>query len=412
MKDSPLAMYGTFSKAPRAFGFDEGYKVERGRGSQLELRLPNGSRTWVLDWVCGLGANLLGYADTEFNKQVKQQVDDGAGFSLPHYLEEKVAGKLVDLVGRRIPGWQSEHIQVRLAKSGSDVNSMAIRLARSVTGKKAVLACGYQGWGIEFVAATPPAHGIPEEYQKDIKSFAFNDMTSLEKAAYYYGDNVAAVIIEQGIFDPDPRWYEYLRRFCDDQGALLILDEVVTGLRFGIGGAAERFDIHPDLVTMGKALGNGLAVSALLGRKEYMQWFARTDPVFCSSTHWGEAVSLAAANAVLDIFDKEAVEHVWLVGKLLMDALSMAGWKVLGHPPRSLLIFDNEYQRAFFIDSMMKFQVLMNRPNFVSIAHSLQNVELTSYAAKRTYELMTELSEAKLIEQTADHLPHVLFSNR
>src|SRR3989337_1274427 len=156
---------------------------------------------------------------------------------------------------------------------------------------------------------TPPALGIPHNYKKDAFTFDFNAPSSLN--AFSFRDDLAAVMLEQGIVEPRVDWYEFLRTFCNKTGALLILDEVVTGLRYGLGGVAEKYQVKPDIITMGKALGNGFPISVVVGRKEYMDWFSRTNPIFCSSTHWGEAVSLAAADAMLDIWYQQEVDYLF-----------------------------------------------------------------------------------------------------
>jgi len=263
---------------------------------------------------------------------------------------------------------------------------------------------GYHGWASEF-SDTSPALGIPVGYQRDlIRKIKWNDKSSVMSAAWR--EDFAAIIVEHPADETDPDWYDFLRRICDESKALLILDEVVTGLRFGLGGAASLYNAMPDLIVMGKALGNGVPISALVGRKEYMDWFSRSDPVFCSSTHWGEALGLAAASAVLDIWNQSAVEYIWSIGKMLMDGLAKSGYVVVGHPPRSLLKFDNKYDQAFFIHEMRERDILMNRPNFISTSHSQHSVKETVAAANEVAQLREKTDPSYY------KLPFVLFTGR
>jgi len=401
-----LSMTGTFSKAPRAWGFEDDIRVVQGDNQFVVLS--DGKR--YLDWVCGLGSNLLGYSNVEYGKRVAQQVLLGAGFSLPHYLEDIVAEKLVNILATRVPGWNYDDFSVRFAKTGSDAASIAVRLARAVTGRRVIWHCGYSGWGVEFMAAVSPAHGIPVDYKRVVETFNFNDEGSVLKLRDH-GD-LAAIVIEQGIENPHPEWYALLRKIANDTGALLIIDEVVTGLRFDLGGACEVMNIWPDIVIMGKALGNGLPISAVVGRTEYMDWFKRDDPVFCSSTHWGEAVSLSAANAVLDIFTDKSAKELWRIGNGLMTGLNQAGWKTKGHGPRSVLFFDDDYERAFFIHGMRAKGILMNRPNFVNAAHTMDDVRNTVDAAALVKEEWEHCDKVAVRKALENKLPHILFKNR
>src|SRR3990167_8467780 len=368
-----LSMTGTFSKAPRAFGFEDELAVESDAGAYI--RLNDGSQ--LLDFVCGLGANLLGYGNREFTQRVIRQVALGGGFSLPHVLEQQVAENLVNLLGTRVPGWTPDTISVRFAKTGSDANSMAVRLARAFT-------------------------------------FDFNAPSSLN--AFSFRDDLAAVMLEQGIVEPKVDWYEFLRTFCNKTGALLILDEVVTGLRYGLGGVAEKYQVKQDIITMGKALGNGFPISVVVGRKEYMDWFSRTNPIFCSSTHWGEAVSLAAADAMLDIWNQQEVDYIWDIGEQLITeiggAIDKTGWKIAGHPPRSLMVFQDDYERAFFIHGMRDRGILINRPNFICSAHTSRDVEKTAAAVSELAEERKTLDKKELMNLVEGSLPHILFTNR
>jgi glutamate-1-semialdehyde 2,1-aminomutase len=415
MNTSYVPVAATFSKDASFYGskFPVTYIYE-GQGA----RVKGSDGKWYLDWVSGLGACLLGYGEgtykTGFSAYVKMHVDKGNGFSLPSELEYVVAEQLAHVVGARIPGWTAEDLQVRWVKTGSDACGAATRLARAATGRTTVVSNGYHGDYEEFVALTPPAHGCNKHLRDSIVSLEFNANidAALEKRGYA-AHNVAAVIVEQGIAEPDPTWYADLRKWCNTKGALLILDEVVTGLRYAVGGACELYKIQPDLICLGKSLGNGLPIAALVGPREYMSWFARNDPVFVSSTNFGDTTSLAAARYVLTNWDDDSVDHLWDIGERLLWGLRHAGYTVLGNAPRSLLQFTDAYEKAYFIWQMAERGIIMNRPNFPKLCNTAADVDLTIEAATEVFKDLQKLGQKGLREiLTPDDLPKVLFTNR
>jgi glutamate-1-semialdehyde 2,1-aminomutase len=400
-----LANYGTYSKSPSAWGFPPDTYIDRAKGAKV--RLNDGQ--WYTDWVSGLGSSILGFADPKMTTHLVFWLEYGAGsLSLPSSLERLVAEKLCHMVGSNVPGWKPDDISVRFAKTGSDVTTMAVRLARAVTGRKLVVSMTghYHGWGEWSVSRTYPAYGVI--MKQEVIDIDFGDVAQLD----VMGEDIAAVIFEVGLTVPGPEYFEQLRQLCNRYGILLIVDEVVTGLRYGLGGACQRYGIQPDLVCMGKALGNGLPISALVGRRDYMDWFNRDDPVFCSSTFWGESLGLAAADYVLNVWDSEKVDHLWTVGDRLMAGLRESGWDCVGHGARSLLRFDNEYQRAHFIQGMRKRGILMNRPNLPTLAHTVADAIQAAHAAAEIAWELEQLEPAELARQMEGCLPRVLFKNR
>lgn len=405
VKLRPLPIASTFSKDPRFFakGFtpttiDQGYG-SRVRGSDGE---------WYIDWISALGSNLLGYGNPDFVRRIQQEVAKGVNFSLPCPLEQAVAEKLVTLLGKHVPGWTPEGLGVRFGKTGTDATTMAVRLARAVTGRVRCLTFGYHGWADWSVSVTPPAWGIHPKSPLYVEEFPFNDTERVEvllQAVPY----AACVILEQPMVDPLPGYYEQLCKVCTEHGTLLILDEMVTWPRWALGGTAEYYGVEPDIACYGKALGNGIPISCIVGRREYFDWFDRNDPVFVSSTHFGEALGLAAADVVLDKLDDKLVRYLWDIGQALMDGLKQAGYNVIGHPPRSLIQFDSPAEKGYFTLGMRDRGVLMNRPNLPNMAHTLADVNKTVQAAAEVKALMDKEDVAAVM---AGKEPEVLFANR
>ena len=413
---SYLATPGTFSKSPLAFGLPADTTITEAHGARVTLN--DGSI--LLDWVSGLGSNLMGFCDPDHLAHVTHHLHKtGGSLSLPSNLEAQVAEKLCLMLGSRVPDFPPDTISARFAKTGSDVTTMAVRLARAVTKRPYILTFrgGYHGWADTFISRTEPGHGLlpmmglgSELYERKMwHRIIETDPYNFDAGGWYRWDEIAAVIFEVGIDTAPPGWWDYLRKVCDQTGTLLIADEVVTGLRYGLGGACERYGIKPDLVCMGKGLGNGLPISALIGRREYMDWWGRNDPVFCSSTMWGESVGLAAADYVLNVWDNEKVEYLWQMGSRLMEC---SAWSVIGHPCRSLFTFDNESYRAYFIQEMKARGVLCNRPNFPTLAHTEDDLALTLRAIEEVKAGADKAGPEFMAEAMKDCMPRVLFKNR
>jgi glutamate-1-semialdehyde 2,1-aminomutase len=416
-----LPAAATFSKDPRCYVGDDNTELFATDGNGQFVFLNDDYDSYI-DWVCSLGANILGYKNEHWLKAMHDAVDDGASFSLPTRLEVETAELLVDTVRNHVPGWSDKQLQVRFAKTGSECTEAAVRLARAVTGRDLVLKCrsSYLGWGNDWISVTPPAYGIPSNVADNIEQFVFND------ECYFYESNYtleqvmrekgfpACVILEQGLEDPNQEFYPQMRRFCDRNNTLLILDETASGFRYELGGAAERFNIMPDLVCYGKALGNGVAISALVGPKEYLSWFGRTDPVFVSGTFCGETLGLAGAKATLEFMrDNDVVVHLKKIGSALYDGLTDAfaytPVKVIGHDVRSIIQWPSDEWHAFIVRGMLDNHIILNRPNYATWSHDLDDVEDTVKVARNLAE---EWQKNGLPEYKSEQFCRTLFKNR
>jgi glutamate-1-semialdehyde 2,1-aminomutase len=397
-----LPRAATLSKGPEFYGVDfHPPALAGGSGARV---FGNDGNTY-LDWVSSLGSNLLGHGDPGWTSHMQTALAFGTGFSLPHMLEQAVAEKLVAMLGAHVPGWGTRQLSVRFGLSGSDACSMAVRLARAVTHRHYVISIGYHGWSAEFVGATKPAWGVTQQAVIDCP---FGDIATLEHFISYEFDAAAVIVEQAAVHAPDGYWQQ-LQALCRDHGALLIMDEVVTGLRFGLGGAAAMLGVTPDIICMGKALGNGVPISAMVFPREMASWFARKDPVFVSSTHFGCTVGLASAQYVLDNWGQAQVDHLHTVGKALLGGMELEGYNTIGWPAESLLRFDTPAQRGFFIAGMRDRGILMNRPNLPCLAHTLDDVVWTVKAAR---EVMAEMQKIDVEAVMAGKLPAVLFENR
>ncbi|HET9138552.1 glutamate-1-semialdehyde 2,1-aminomutase [Actinophytocola sp.] len=269
-----------------------------------------GAHVWDVDgnsyieYGSGLRAVSLGHAHPRVTEAVRRELDRGANFVRPSIIELTAAERFLAAV----PTAE----MVKFTKNGSDATTAAIRLARAATGRPLVAMCADQpffstdDW---FIGPTPMNAGIP---QQQTVSFPYGDLTAAEQLLSAHPGQIACLILEAATqHEPPPGYLAGLRDLAHRHGALLIFDEMITGLRWSEAGAQGVYGVTPDLSTFGKALGNGFAVSALAGRRDLMEQGGVRDPrerVFLlSTTHGAETHSLAAAMAVLDTYAQEGI---------------------------------------------------------------------------------------------------------
>jgi len=263
-----------------------------------------------IDFINGLLSVILGYQYKVVDEAIKKQLEKGISFSLSSSLEYKLAQLLI----KHIPCAQ----MVRFGKNGSDVTTGAIRLARAVTGREHVAVCGYHGWHDWYIGSTTRNLGVPKGTQKLTHQFIYNDIESLESIFKKYKNKVAAVIMEpMNYIEPQAGFLESVKKLTHKNGALLIFDEIITGFRFDLGGAQKLFGVIPDLATFGKSMANGMPISALVGKRQYMK---KINDIFYSFTFGGEALSLAAAIATIkEIERRNVIKNIWQKGKYLQE---------------------------------------------------------------------------------------------
>jgi glutamate-1-semialdehyde 2,1-aminomutase len=232
----PDVLYGS-----RAFDHAVPTHYERAEGCYLWS--PDGRR--FLDCGMALGAVGIGYADAAVTRAVIAAASSGNVSALPHRLEVEVAERLVQV----IPSAE----QVRFLRTGAEANAAAIRLARALTGRERIIACGYFGW-LDWCS---DAAGVPASVQRAVSWVPFNDIAALDRAVLDGDTPPAAIIIEPLVHDiANVSWLESARRHADRSGAVLIFDEVKTAFRVRTGGVQELTGVIPDLTTLGKAMAN------------------------------------------------------------------------------------------------------------------------------------------------------------
>lgn len=274
--------------------------LERGKGSHVW----DVDGNEYIDYTMGVGPISLGYCYDRVDAAIREQLERGITFSLMHRLEYEAAAA----VQQAVPYAES----VRISKTGCDVTSAAVRLARAYTGRDAVVCCGYHGWHDWYIASTPRNAGIPQAVRQLTRTFSYNNLDSLRAVL---DKDVACVILEPVVFEaPRDNFLHEVTRLTRENGSLLIFDEMWTGFRLAIGGAQEYFGIQADLACFSKAVANGMPISFLTGRKDIISQGERD--VFIFTTFGGEALSLAATLATIaEIREKNVPAYLAKQGK-------------------------------------------------------------------------------------------------
>jgi glutamate-1-semialdehyde aminotransferase len=375
----------TMSKCPDQF-VDGAYPKFAIKASGAYITCEDGND--YLDFMCGLGPVILGYNHEATNNAIKKQLDKGVIFSLPTYLEQELAKLIIDVV----PCAE----QVRFAKNGTDADLAAVRIARSYTGKEHIAKCGYHGWGDWHAAALRP-DGVPSALKDLVHEFKYNNLESLEDVLVNY--NCAAVIMEpQALTSPDPGFLVGVRELCDSYGSLLIFDEVVTGFRWDLGGAQKLFNVTPDLACFGKAMANGMPLSAIVGKKKFMQ---ELNHAFFSMTFGGECLSLAASIATIEELKTKDYRHIWDLGEYFSEGMNNLSKKheidivFAGSGPRHNLTFAKKYpdhsgMRDLFYQEMVKQGILFSNVLYISFAHTRADITKTLAAADYAFSVVSK----------------------
>jgi glutamate-1-semialdehyde 2,1-aminomutase len=302
---------GGVNSPVRAFGAVGGTPVFMERGEGAYLVDADGRR--FVDLVQSWGALLFGHAREEIVEAAVHAAERGTSFGAPTEGEVELAERVVDMV----PSVE----MLRLVSSGTEACMSAVRLARGLTGRPGVVkfAGCYHGHSDALLATAgsglatfgiPGTPGVTEGASRDTLVAPYNDLAAVGELFDARGEEIACVIVEpvaanMGVVPPAAGFLEGLRRLCDDAGALLIFDEVITGFRLARGGAQELLGVTPDLTTLGKVLGGGFPCAAFGGRTDVMRRLAPAGEVYQAGTLSGNPVAVAAGLAALALIDKE-----------------------------------------------------------------------------------------------------------
>lgn len=308
----------TYAKGDDQYPVNAPAFIARGEGCRVWD--PDGNE--YIEYGMGLRAVTLGHAYPAVVDRIRSVLDQGVNFTRPAPIEVEAAERLLGVLR---PGQM-----VKFCKNGSDATSAATRLARAVTGRDLIASCRSQpffstdDW---FIGTSPMNAGIPKAVQDLTVGFDYGDIADLERLFDEYPGEIACVVMEAAREHEPPAGYlQAVGDLCRRRGAIWILDEMITGFRWHIGGAQAEYGIEPDLSTFGKGIGNGFAVSALVGRSDLMRrggFDTDGERVFLlSTTHGAESVGLAAAIATIDTYlEHQVIEHMHRQGRRLAEGM-------------------------------------------------------------------------------------------
>ncbi|MGL1930804.1 MAG: aminotransferase class III-fold pyridoxal phosphate-dependent enzyme [Desulfotalea sp.] len=332
--------------------------------------------------IMGIGTNILGYGHPEVDEAVVQTVVSGNMSTLNCPEEVYLAERLIEL-----HPWAD---MVRLARTGGEANAIAVRIARAASGRDKVAICGYHGWHDWYLAANLgdeqnleghllpglEPNGVPRQLQGSVLPFNYNDFSGLEELVLNH--EIGVIKMEVCRNDkPQDGFLRKVRQLATDHGIVLIFDECTSGFRQTFGGLHKQYGVEPDMAIFGKALGNGYAITAVVGRREVMD---ATQGTFISSTFWTERIGPTAALKTLEVMERE---KSW-------DTITETGhfigqkWQELAHKHEltiqltglpSLLGFsfpvkDMLKYKTLITQEMLKKGILASNSVYVSIAHS------------------------------------------
>ncbi|MCX8175589.1 MAG: aminotransferase class III-fold pyridoxal phosphate-dependent enzyme [Candidatus Micrarchaeota archaeon] len=360
-----------------------------------------GCQIWDLDGrkytdmcIMGIGACILGYADDDVNRAVKQRIDRGSMATLNCPEEVELAELLLSM-----NKWAGA---VRFARTGGESMAVAIRIARAHSKKDKVAFCGYHGWQDWYLATNLKVkdglkghllsglepNGVPRALGGTALPFHYNKIEELE-AHVEKNRDIGAISMEVMRSQPPKGGFlNKVRKIADEIGAVLIFDEITSAFRMTEGGLYKKFGVEPDIVVFGKAISNGYPMGAIVGREEVM---GAAQETFISSTYWTEGIGPAAALATIrKIREKNTPAHIVKIGNMIGDV-----WKKIakerelkmhvddGFPPIMHFGFDYKNARAadtLFTQEMLKRGYLASGGVYVSYAHKKEDVE--KYAEK------------------------------
>lgn len=367
-----------------------------------------GCEVWDLDGIhyfdfaqMSVGACSLGYSNERIDNTVKDVIGRGIMSTLNCPEEVQLAEQLVSL-----HQWSD---MVRFARSGGEANAIAIRIARAATGRDAVAICGYHGWHDWYLSANLSdadglsehllpgldAKGVPRSLTGTVFPFVYNDLETITDLIT--NNNLAAVKMEvQRSCPPDPGFLQSIRELCTQNGVVLIFDECTSGFRQCFGGLHKVYNVNPDLAMFGKALGNGYAITAIIGKESVMQAAQST---FISSTFWTERIGPVAAIATLDLMQEmKSWEIITSLGAYLSNCWHQLSVQhdlnitISGIPSLTGFVFNSPHHlhlKTLMTQEMLKKGFLATTSCYISTAHSIDIIDCYIDALSEVFNLLS-----------------------
>lgn len=361
---------------------------------------PNGDK--YLDYGMALRAVTVGYGYKRIADAAIKEIFNGNNLTRASLVELEAAEAMVNLI--------DGSDMVKFAKNGSTVTSAAVKIARGFTGRDYVVRCAqhpffsYDDW---FIGDTPITKGIPKPFSELTLNFNFNDIESLEKLFVNYKDKISCVILEPATtVEPTGNFLQKVKELCHKNGALFILDEMITGFRWDLKGAQHYYNIQPDLCTFGKGMANGFSVAAVMGKREIMNLGGIKQEgmermFLVSTTHGAEMCGLGALVETIKVYQElNVVDHLWDYGRKLQSGMNQIAaelglssyFNVEGVPVNlNYITRDKSGQpslsfRTLFSQEMIKAGVLMPWIA-ISYSHTETELNLTLEAVRKSLQV-------------------------
>lgn len=338
-----------------------------------------------LDMFCAVGTNVLGYSNPKVNKSVSKNISL-SNMSTLNCPEEV---KLADIITKH-HSWSS---MAKFTRGGGEANAVAIRIARSNTNKKNVAFCGYHGWHDWYLSSNINSKknldqhlmsglnfdGIPNNLKNTSFPFPYNDFQYLNQLIKKKKIGIIKMEVMRNI-PPQNKFLEKIRKLCNEKRIILIFDECTTGYRENMGGIHLNYKVYPDIAIFGKALGNGFAINAVIGKKNLMQ---KAENTFISSTFWGERTGYTAALASIKEFKRlKAFKKVKKNGqnvKKIWSKLSLkhnVPIKIMGTDAIPSFVFQKNHliNKSYLTKKMIENKILASNMIYINIFHNKKNL--------------------------------------
>ena len=374
----------------------------------------SGVKVWDLDGkeyidmsIMGIGTNILGYGHSEVDEAVVNAVKNGNMSTLNCPEEVELAEKLIE-----INPWAG---MVRFARSGGEANAIAIRIARAASGRDNVAVCGYHGWHDWYLAANLNASnnldshllpgldtdGVPNNLEGTTFPFLYNDFEKLELLVKNKNIGVIKMEVERNS-GPKDNFLQKVRKLATANNIVLIFDECTSGFRETFGGLYQKYKVEPDMAMFGKALGNGYAITATIGRREIMEAAQKS---FISSTFWTERIGPSAAIKTLEVMKRErSWEQISTIGESIKSKwqsladlhkldISIVGLKAL--PTFSFNSENHLAYKTLLTQEMLKKGYLASNAVYVSLVHTPEVIEKYFYELDNIFKKIKNCEEGK-----------------
>jgi glutamate-1-semialdehyde 2,1-aminomutase len=358
----------------------------------------------------GVGTNLLGYGNSRVNEAVKKIIKNGNMSTLNAVEDIKLAEKLL-----QIHDWAD---MAKFARSGGEANAIAIRIARAASRKDKVAICGYHGWHDWYLAANLTSkknlnnhliknlnpHGVPSNLKNTVFTFEYNNISSLKKVISEHDIGIIKMEVKREE-DPKNNFLQEVRKIADKKNIILIFDECTSGFRKTFGGLHKHYKVKPDMAMFGKALGNGYAITAVIGKRSIME---NASTNFISSTMWTERIGTSAAIECLNVMEnmkswqKISQTGIWLkeqwkkLAKLHKLKIEIQGIDAIPN-----FIFKSQNHNSYktlITQELLKKNLLATNKIFISVLHNKKNLQNYLNEMDKVFSLISRIENGDKIE--------------